>query len=366
MNFKISKTNFLDAISIGASMSGKNKTLPMHSQAKISIDKDAFTVSSYDGEVAITKRVFGVESSENAVFCVEPKELVSLVKSLRDEFLVFHLENSTLKVSHKKGKAEFPVFSPEEFATPVEFEPEITFKVKSQDLFNLLNSAKDYVASDSLRPILNGVWLYVEDGCFGVASTDSVKLFNDYREHEYTGEYTGAVLSGKANSVLLSMINGYDDVEIQISEKSITATVDDARLIARRIEGRYPNFKAVIPREHKTTLKIDKEDLLDSLSRIMLTANKSSMCVKMTKKPMQLVVESRDLDFSKKAEESCICDSDNTEMVIGTHGGNLLTAIRSVESDNIEFLFVDSNRPIVLKDSSNPNRTVMVMPLMLN
>jgi DNA polymerase-3 subunit beta len=181
MNFKISKTNFLDAISIGASMSGKNKTLPMHSQAKVSIDKDSFTVSSYDGEVAITKRVFGVESSENAVFCVEPKELVSLVKSLRDEFLVFHLEDKTLKVTHKKGKAEFPVFSADEFASPIVYEPDIIFKVKAQDLFNLLNSAKDYVASDSLRPILNGVWLYVEEGSFGVASTDSLKLFNYYR-----------------------------------------------------------------------------------------------------------------------------------------------------------------------------------------
>lgn len=366
MKFTITKNSFLDAISIGASMSGKNKTLPMHSQAKFTIKDGSLTISSFDGEVAITKRVFGVDSTGDATFCVEPREIVTLVKTLRDDMLTFAVDEHTFVVKHRKGKAEFAVFSAEEFATPVVDESNITLKVQAETLFVFLNTAKDYVANDTLRPILNGIFVYVENGVFGVAATDSIKLFNDYCEHEYVGEYTGAVLSGKATNVLLSMINGCSEVELSFSEKNIVASVDDARLVARRIEGRYPNFKAVIPQSFKTKLTIDKEDISDSLSRIMLTASKANMCVKMTKKPMAITIESRDLDFSKKAEETCECDSDSTEMVIGTHGGNLQTAIRSIASNRIDFLFVDANRPIVLHDAENVNRTVMVMPLMLS
>jgi DNA polymerase-3 subunit beta len=362
MEFKISKTNFLDAIRIGASMSGKNKTLPMHSQAKITIKGNNFIVSSFDGEVAVTKKVVGVEASEDAVFCIEPKEIVSLVKSLRDNDLLFSVNENTLVISYKKGKAEFSVFSAEDFATPIEEEYSIKFNVKAQDLFNLLNISKDFVSTDTLRPVMNGVFMYIEEGRFGVASTDSVKLFNDFVTHEYNGETNGVVLSSKTTNVILSMINGYEDVEISFGEKSVTATVSDSRMIARRIEGRYPNFKAVIPQQNKTRLSIDKEDLLDTLSRIMFVANKASMSIKMTKKPMQLIVESRDYEFGKKAEETCMCDSDCEEFVIGAHGGNLITAIRSIESDTVEFLFTDVNRPIVLKDGNNHNRTIIVMP----
>ena len=366
MKFTIAKTSFLDAISIGASMSGKNKTLPMHSQAKFTIKDGSLTISSFDGEVAITKRVLGVDATGDATFCVEPREIVTLVKSIRDEVLTFAVDEHTFVVKHRKGKAEFAVFSADDFASPVVDESNITLKVSAETLFMFLIGAKEYVANDSLRPILNGIWVYVEDGVFGVAATDGVKLFNDFCAHDYTGEYTGAVLSGKATNVLLSMINGYSDVELSFSDKNIVATVDDARLVARRIEGRYPNFKAVIPQGFKTQITIDKEELCDSLSRIMLTASKASMCVKMTKKPMAVTIESRDLDFSKKAEETCECESDNTEMVIGTHGGNLQTAIRSIASNSIDLLFVEANKPIVLHDAENVNRTVMVMPLMLS
>jgi DNA polymerase-3 subunit beta len=206
----------------------------------------------------------------------------------------------------------------------------------------------------------------LESGFFGVTATDGVKLFNNYIEHEYQGENVSAVLSGKANNVLLSMINGCDDIEVSFSNSNVVVKTEDSRLVSKKIDGRYPNFKTVIPKNHHTIVHTDKNELIDSLSRVTLIANKTNMCVKFTKNENNIVLEANDYEFSRKSVEKCACESDNKEMTIGTHCGNLILALRSIESTNVDILLSENNKPIVFKDELNKNKTIIIMPMMIS
>ena len=118
MKITINRKSFIDALSIGGSMSGKAKTLPILDMAKITIKDKKAIISSFDGEVAITLRSEIVDSDRDMAFCINTKDLLSILKSLKDEVLELDITNNVCVVLHSKGKMEVLVSDSEDFPTP--------------------------------------------------------------------------------------------------------------------------------------------------------------------------------------------------------------------------------------------------------
>lgn len=362
MKITIERKNFVDALAIGSQMAGKSKGLTILENCKITIKNETATISSYDSEVAITKRVNIVSHDEECVFCIEPKALLAILRSLKDENVDLILDNHICEIVHAKGKQSMPYDEADDFPTPVFDKDMQTFGFKSESLFKWLKEAKPFVGESTLYPSMMGVYVYCGGKECGVASTNTQILYHSHEEHAYDGEEVGASLCIKAIDALLPMLNMTESVDVMIGARNVAFKTQDAMLVAARTEHPYPNFRRAIPQDNMIEVKVNRKDILDAVKRAMLTANEASALLKITINSMCMKIVSEDIMFAKKTYEECPCECVGGDIEIGLKGDYVLSMLNSIENDEVLITLKEPRRPILWHDALNNAKTLLQMP----
>ena len=362
MKITIERKSFVDALTIGSQMAGKSKVLSVLENCKITIKNNTAIISSYDSEVAITKRTNIVGHDEECVFCIEPKALLAILRSLKDENVDLMLENNICEIVHAKGKQSIPYEGAEDYPSPFLEKDMNTFGFKSEVMFNWLKEAKQFVGNNTLYPSMMGVYVYCGNKECGVAATNTEVLYYNHEEHEFDGEEVGASLCLKAIDALLPMLNMTDSVDVMIGARNIVFKTHDAMLISARTEHPYPNFRRIIPQNNEIVVEVDKEELLDAVKRSMLTANEKTWLLKLSISGMSIKIVSEDIMFAKKSYEECLCTCMGSEIEIGLKGTYVLNMLNSIESDTITIKLSEPRRPILWCDSLNNAKILLQMP----
>lgn len=368
MQIEINRKEFISALNVGGSMAGRVKTIPALDYAKITVKGTSMVISSFDTEVAVTKRFSIAESLENAVFCVNPKDLNNVLKSIKDENVVIKLESDTLVVSHAKGKVSLPVIDANDFPAPSKDDNATKVSMSSEMLFAWFKEGKNFVSNDEIRPIMNGVYLYVCGHEIGVASSDAHRLFHDC-EGYLGGDDVNVNASITSNAIdsIMSVINGTSETDVFFGEKNTVFKTDDAMVTCRKIEGRFPDFKRIIREESPIMVRVDKAEILDSVSRVCLVADSTQRLVKLSVKgDGQIVMTGCDLGFNKSGEETLVCESaSGGDLTIGVKGLSFHQCLGSIESDYVNIGLEDAKKSIVMTCDNNPRRRVVLMPVMI-
>lgn len=363
MKITIERKSFVDALSIGSQMAGKSKGLSVLENCKITCKDGTATISSYDSEVAITKRTKIVENDGNVVFCIEPKALLAILRSLKDENVDLVLgENHICEIIHAKGKQSIPYDDADDFPTPVLEKEMKSFDMESIVLFNWLKEAKLFVGNSTLYPSMMGVYLYCGNNEYGVASTNSNVLYHDKKNIDIADDEFGASVSIKAVDALLPMLNYTESVSVMIGERNVAFKTQDAMLVSARTEQPYPNFKRIIPTKNNITVEVGKDDLLEAIKRAMLTADENTNLLKLSISGMSIKITSEDYMFSKKTYEECLCTCVGGDIEIGLKGSYALNMLNSIESDNVTIKISEPRRPILWCDSLNNDKILLQMP----
>lgn len=364
MKFTIERKAFVEALSIGGSMSGKNKTLPILDMAKVTIKDKKAIISSFDGEVAITLRSDIVDSEGDMVFCINAKDITSILKSLKDDTLELDINESVCVITHAKGRVEVMVVDSSDFPTPNKDNESVGIAIASDVVCDWARKAKNFIEQNDIRPIMGGMYLYYEGNEVGCVATNAHKLYWDYIgvESGVDGNKYDAVLTSKAMDALLGMLNGSDSVEIIFSEKNIAFKTSNAMLLCRKIEGKFPAFRSIIPKDSKVSVEVDIDDLKDSITRSVLMSGLTHL-LKVTCSGMNMHIESCDFDFGKKSNEDIACSVSGDEIALGLNGEFLLHCLNALDSNRITIDMIDGVRPIVFKEA---NTTILLMPMRLS
>lgn len=363
MKITIERKSFVDALTIGSQMAAKAKGLTVLENCKITIKSNTATISSYDSEVAITKRVNIASHDEDCVFCIEPKALLAILRSLKDENVDLVLDNHICEIIHKKGRQSMPYEDADDFPTPVFDKDMKTFGLVSQVLFNWLKEAKPFVGVNTLYPSMMGVYVYCGNKECGVASTNAEVLYHNHEEHAYDGEECGASVQVKAIDALLPMLNMTDFVNVMIGNRNIAFKTQDAMLVAARTEHPYPNFRRIIPQGNEIELKVNRKDIVDAVKRALLTANEQTSLLKININSMCMKIVSEDVMFAKKTYEECPCECVGGDIEIGLKGEYVLSMLNSIESDDVLITLKEPKRPILWHDSLNSAKILLQMPM---
>ena len=362
MKITINRKSFIDALGIGGSMSGKAKTLPILDMAKVTIKDKKAIISSFDGEVAITLRSDIVDSEGDMVFCINTKDLMSILKSLKDEVLELDIENNVCVVLHSKGKMEVLVSDSEDFPTPSKDSESVGVSIESGVLASWVKKSKNFIEQSDIRPIMGGMYLYYGKNEVGCAATNAHKLYWDYRSVDCDVEGTyDAVLTSKAMDALLGMLSGSDSVTIVFSENNIAFKTNNAMLMCRKIEGKFPAFRTIIPNEGSISVEVDMEDLRDAINRAVLMSGMTHL-LKITCSGFNMHIESCDFDFGKKSNEDVACSVSGSDITLGVNGEFLLNCLNALEGNKVVMSMQDGARPIVFREE---NTTILQMPMRL-
>lgn len=360
---KVNVMEFLKTMTTGSMMVQKNHVVPIMENVLVSLRNNKGYVTSCNTETSITSRC-NAEFDKEMEFLINGKDVTGVLKTLNsDSDVFFRISEKSCIIDYLTGSAKFPIYDTKDFISLVTEDDMAFFRLNSEMLFNTLKRAKAFTINDDVRPMMGGVRIKIGDKKLRISSTDANILYDDTFDFDVSSESRELVVKNTVIPCILNMINQTENVKIGCGNNNIVIRTADCKIITRKIHGIYPNIDAVIPKNFRIELKVNKKDLLNALNRLMITANATTKFIKFDIKGNDMKLTSEDVEFSKSMAENFNGVANGGDITIGMNGVKLETCLTGIDSDNVIFRMNDNMRAVVIKDEVNTERTILIMPV---
>ena len=166
------------------------------------------------------------------------------------------------------------------------------------------------------------------------------------------------------------LLGSEDEISIEYNDTNAQFSFGESTLTCRLIDGKYPNYEAVIPKENPNQMQLGRVDFLNSVRRVSIFSNKTTHQIRLKIAGAALQISAEDFDYSNSAEERLDCDYQGEDIQIGFNSRFLIEMLNNMESDNIKLSMSLPNREGILSPldhtEEGENITMLVMPVMLN
>ena len=370
MKFIISSTELLKNLQILGSILNTNNTLPILDNFLFDIENNNLTITSSDLETSLSSKI-SIESSISVKIAIPAKLLIDILKSLPDQPLTFSLENNILEINSNNGKYALSYMNGDEFPKSIIIEDASEIIFDSNVLLNIINSTIFASGNDDLRPVMSGVFFQItsENACF--VATDAHKLVKYIRNDIKSESSVEFIAPNKPLNILKSILpEKKADVKVFYNKTNAIFSFLNFTLICRLIDGKFPNYEAVIPKENPNILEIDRNQLLNSTKRASIFSSKTTNQVKFEIKGNLLQISAEDLDFNNKAEETLECNYNGEDIAIGFNSRFIIEMLNNLSSELVKVELSSPNRAGLIspinQNNENNQITMLVMPIMLS
>ena len=371
MKFIVSSSYLLKQLQVLGSVINGSNTLPILDNFLFDLNKKSLTVSASDLETTMSATL-EIESNEKGSVAIPAKLLLDILKTFPEQPLTFTVEeNNTIEISSNSGKYAIAYAPGDEFPKSVLLEDPSTTILPAEVLATAISKTIFAAGNDDLRPVMSGVFFqFSTEGLIFVA-TDAHKLVKYARTDVSASQVADFIMPKKPLNILKSILGSSNsDITIDYNDANATFSFENYILTCRLIDGKYPNYEAVIPKENPNKLVIDRNQFLSSVRRVAIFSNKTTHQIRLKIAGAELNISAEDIDYSNKAEERLTCDYQGDDMQIGFNSRFLLEMLNNLQSDEIQLEMSLPNRAGILTpvDGLDEGETVtmLVMPVMIN
>jgi len=371
MKFIVSSSQLLKQLQVLGGVINSNNTLPILDNFLFELSENQLKVSASDLETTMSS-VVDVESDSSGSIAVSARLLLDTLKTFPDQPLTFKTEgDNTIEISSDQGKYDMAYFSGDEFPKAVSLPSPSKTVVPASILGTAISKTIFAAGNDDLRPVMSGVFFQFSSQSLTFVATDAHKLVK-YSRTDVTADQTAEFIMPKKPLNLLKGILGGSDssVTIEYNDANAKFTFDNIVLVCRLIDGKYPNYEAVIPKENPNKLTVDRASFLNSVRRVSIFSSKTTHQIRLKMAGTELNISAEDLDFSNKADERLSCDYQGDDMQIGFNSRFLSEMLNNLSSNEVLIEMSLPNRAGILTPIDGTDEveqvTMLVMPVMLN
>ncbi len=372
MKFIVSSSLLYKEIQTLGGIINSTNTLPILDNFLFEIDNNKLTLSSSDLESTMTSEI-DIESTSTDKIAISAKLLTDILKTFSEQPLTFiKAYNNTIEISASNGKYSLAYLNGDEFPKQIEILDAHETKINGSDLGNAINSTIFASGTDDLRPVMSGVFFQFNSDSLKFVATDAHKLVK-FETSEYTAnEVSEFIMPKKPLQILKGILqNNSADLVIQHNDSNAKFIFDKSSITCRLIDGKFPNYEAVIPKDNPNVLTIDRQMFLNSVRRVSIFSNKTTNQIRLKLAGSLLNISAEDYDFSNKADENLECQYSGDDIQIGFNSKFLIEMLNNLESDMITLSMSHPNRagiirPLNESGESKETITMLVMPVMLN
>lgn len=372
MKFIVSSSHLLKQLQILGSIINNNNTLHILDNFLFELKQNELKVVSSDLETTMIAKI-EVESDSEGSIAVPAKYLLDTLKTFSDQPLTFNVNEgeSKITISSSFGEYNLAYLPGEEYPKPEELEDTTSIAISAEVLSTAINKTIFAAGNDDLRPIMSGVLFEFSPKGIVFVATDAHKLVKYSREDITSANEASFVMPKKPLNVLKNIIaSSNSDIEINYNETNAMFSFDNFVLVCRLIDGKYPNYEAVIPKENPNVMVISRTQLLNSSRRVAIFANKSTHQIRLKIIGSELNISAEDVYTSSKAEERLTCNYNGDDIQIGFNSKFLIEMLNNLQSDDVQLEMSVPNRAGILTPVDGLDEgekvTMIVMPVMLN
>ena len=371
MKFIVSSSYLLKQLQVLGGILNSNNTLPILDNFLFQLDQNLLTVSASDLETTISSKL-EVESSEKGTICIPARLLLDTLKTFPEQPLTFTVEdNNTIEISSNHGKYALAYASGEEFPHAIELQDPSSTSLLGDVLATAISKTIFAAGNDDLRPVMSGVFFQFSTEGLTFVATDAHKLVKYSREDISASQTAEFIMPKKPLNLIKSILAGSEEeVTIEYNDSNAKFSFNNTEMVCRLIDGKYPNYEAVIPKENPNVLKIERNQFLNSVRRVSIFSNKTTHQIRLKIAGAELNISAEDVDYSNKAEERLTCDYQGDDMQIGFNSRFLTEMLNNLNSDEVSLEMSMPNRAGILTPTDGLDEgeliTMLVMPVMLN
>ncbi len=371
MKFIVASGELQKALQIVSGVISSSQSRPILENFLFELDNEILKITASDGETTLITSV-GVKSDDSGKIAVPAKMFQEVIKSFGDQPLTFSVKESEsgegglLEILDEKDNYFVALDNAEDYPELPEFDAAQKVTIASGVLADALSNTLFATSNDSLRPVMTGVLFQFSDKETNFVSTDSHRLVVYKRTDVTSDEPVEFIMPKKPLSIFKNILSSSnDDVLIEFNENMAKFTFGENIWICRLIDGKYPNYTAVIPKENPNVLTINRNLLLSSIRRASIFSNKSTNQVRFKLSGNVLHLHAEDTEFANKADMQIPCNYNGEDINIGFSSKFLTEMLSVLGADDITLKMSQPNRPGIVEpvDGLDENEHILMLSM---
>ena len=355
MKFIVSSSELQKALQTVSGVISNSQSRPILENFLFEIEKDILKITASDGETTLITSL-EVKSDTEGKIAVPAKIFQEFVKTYGDQPLTLSVKDAEdgngklLEILDEKDNFAVALDHAEDYPEIPEFDAAQSVTISAGILSEALNNTLFATSNDSLRPVMTGVLFQFKEDETNFVSTDSHRLVVYKRTDLMNAEPVEFIMPKKPLAIFKSILaSSNEDVSIEFNENMAKFTFGNNIWICRLIDGKYPNYSAVIPKENPNVLTINRSLLLNSIRRASIMSNKSTNQVRFKLSGNILHLHAEDTEFANKADMQIPCDYNGEDINIGFSSKFLTEMLSVLSADDITMKMSQPNRPGIIE-----------------
>ncbi|PIQ96201.1 MAG: DNA polymerase III subunit beta [Nitrospinae bacterium CG11_big_fil_rev_8_21_14_0_20_56_8] len=370
MEFRIARELFLSGVQKVQGIVEAKGAMPILSHLLLLAEKDRICIQATDLEIG-SKAFYPANVNTPGAVALNARKLYDILRELPPDSEAHLLREENNWVTLKCGKAKFrlPGLAAEDFPSLPDYSEDSLMEFRCSELREMVRKTFFAVSPDETRQALNGLLLEKENGSACMVGTDGHRLSmitRSLKQTKHQGqEKLSFLLPKKVLSELLKLMED-DESIFGFTEKSnhLAFIQDQQVIVSRKIDGKFPNYRQVIPTDNPVQIRVSREDLQHALKRVALLADEKSKMVRFEIRPGALTLISDNTELGAAREEIAI-EYDGEEMFVGLNARYILDVLNVIEDEKVTLNMKDQNHSCLITSDEDDRYRSIVMPMRL-
>jgi DNA polymerase-3 subunit beta len=371
MKFIVNSSELLRNLQLISGVINATNTLPILDDFLFELKENTLMITASDLETTMSVALTLGNAEESGSVCIPAKLLMDTLKTFSDiPITITIIEQSfNIEISAGEGKYKLVGQNSQEFPLLPVMEDITSLTINSNVLKKAFEKTIFATGTDTLRAVMTGVFCELGPDDITFVATDAHKLVR-YKRTDATSEKPASfILPKKPLTQLKNILPDDQPVKFDYNPTNAHFEFGNVSLFCRLIDGKYPNYEAVIPKNNPNILTVDRHLFMNSIKRISLYANQSTHQIRLKISGKEMVLSAEDIDYSNEAKERMTCSYEGEDIEIGFNSKFLLDMTNNLDADAIRIEMSTPNRAGILFPVDNENKNedilMLVMPVML-
>ena len=374
MKFIVSSLKLLKNLQALSGVIGSKNTLPILDDFLFQLTENELKITTSDLDVTMSVSMVPDMVDGTGEVTIPARLLLEIMKNFPDVPITIAIDNNTLAVELIAGEGRYKLagHKSDEFPQLPAMADTSVWEIPADVLAKGFEKTVFATGVDEIRPIMSGVLMEMNENFLTFVATDAHKLVR-YRRMDVKSDMVASFIMPKKpinqlKNILATLAD--EPVRIEFNKTNASFVFGDYVLICRLIEGRYPNYDAVIPKNNPNQLTIDRQTFLSAIRRVAVFSSKATHQVRFRIAGQELTLTAEDIDFYNEAKERLTCSYQGDDMEIGFNSRFLQEMLANFDSEMVKIEMSAPNRAGIIIPSENENEAedllMLLMPVMLN
>jgi len=365
MKIECIKEKLSIAVSKAEKVSDKNLTLPVLSCLLFETKKNLLYIKSTNLSLGV-EIFIPVKVEEGGSVAVPAQTLNNFLINTEDDknIVIESTENNNIRVYTPSNDSIIKTHPKEDFPTIPYVDADKTLKINSKDLIKGIRSVSFSSSLSTIKPELSSVYLYSSDGEIVFVATDSFRLAEKKIKTKKSLDFNPIIIPLKNTHEIIKIFDDVDgDIEIGITKNQASFVYNNIYVVSRVVDGSFPDYKQIIPREFKTQATVLKQDLINTLKISNIFSDSfNQIHIKITPKTKSFTIKTKNTNIGENVN---FIDSvlEGEEVEINFNYKYILDCLTFIDTDSVILSFNGLTKPVVIKGTGDKSYTYLVMPM---